>query len=201
MAPTYYQIELSGKTLTALLIVLALLLIVAFVFGYGAAWSVLASDSGTKAPTPVIVTPTPTPETVDVGPAPGEDPSPTAVPVESATPRPTATPRPEPTQTPRPQATPTRVPPTPTPAQAGAEGIFWVQLLAVRNQQALETARREAERLGFPKDHQRVVESSVAGGGRLYKLRIGPFPDRTSAERVSGRMQQSGFRDAWVVVP
>lgn len=190
MAPTYYQIELSGRTLTALLIVLALLLVVAFVFGYGAAWSVLAAEKGGP-PTPVVVTPTPI--TVEVGPTPEATAAPSLTPTRRASPRPTATARP--------RATPTRPAPTPTARSSESDGSLWVQLLAVRNRQALEKARSDAERFGFPRDHQQVVESSVAGGGRLYKLRIGPFPDRESAERVAARMQQSGFRDAWVVAP
>ena len=41
----------------------------------------------------------------------------------------------------------------------------------------------------------------VAGGDELHKLRVGPFPDRESADRVAERMRASGFPDAWIVAP
>jgi cell division septation protein DedD len=171
-----------------LLVILALLLVVAFVFGYGAAWSVLAGE-GQLGPTPVVVTPTP--EVQDI------EPTPTALVVATA--RPTATAAPRPTATPR--LSPTRVPPTATPRPQETMTGFWVQLLAVRNDQALANARDEAERLGFPRANQRVLRTDVTGGGVLYKLRIGPFPNRESADRVAARMRESGFGDAWVISP
>ena len=61
-------------------------------------------------------------------------------------------------------------------------------------------ARKKLKKLGFPRDHQRLLTEPTVGGGTLYKLRIGPFPDRASAGRVAHRMQASGFPDAWVVL-
>jgi len=46
-----------------------------------------------------------------------------------------------------------------------------------------------------------VVHSPVAGGTELIKLRVGPFPNRDSADRVLQRMRSADFPDAWVVVP
>ena len=191
MAPTYYVIELSARWLTILLVALALVMVLAFAFGYGAAWSVLASK-----------------QQVASGPAAGVEGSsvvmdgeildeeiieavPTERPVQSArpTPRPTATPRPR----------PTAVPPTPVP-EPKEEG-FWVQVLASSTPQAMERAANKLADLGFPTDHQRVTTTQVAGGNVLYKLRVGPFPDRESADRVARRMQTSGFPDAWIVSP
>ena len=50
MSPTYYQIELSARMLTVLLVALALLLVLAFAFGYGAAWSVLKAGYQSQGP-------------------------------------------------------------------------------------------------------------------------------------------------------
>jgi len=58
---------------------------------------------------------------------------------------------------------------------------------------------RKLEELGFPSAHRRVVPVGTAGGGTLYKVRVGPFPDRESAHRVMQRMRAAGFPDAWVV--
>jgi cell division protein FtsN len=74
-------------------------------------------------------------------------------------------------------------------------------VLASTNPQAIETARAKLVELGFPAENQRVATSQVAGGNALYKVRVGPFPDRDSADRVVYRMRASGFPDAWVVVP
>lgn len=188
MAPTYYVIELSGRWLTILLIALALVMVLAFAFGYGAAWSVFASkqplEGGTGIPTPgpsgVASEDITDEEIIDV--------VPTQVPtVKSApTPKPTATPKPRPTAT--------QVP-------AAVDGEFWVQVVASSTERSIERAAKQLSEIGFPPDHQQVITSRVAGGKVLHKLRVGPFPDRDSADRVVRRMRSSGFSDAWIVVP
>jgi len=76
-----------------------------------------------------------------------------------------------------------------------------VQVLASSRRESITDARAKVERLGFDRDHQRIVRSKVVGGNELIKLRVGPFPDRASADRVLQRMRAAGFPDAWVVVP
>jgi cell division protein FtsN len=203
MRPTYYQIELTGRMLTALLVALALLLVLAFAFGYGAAWSVLsarqpAEPGGITALPGAAVpdrTPTPTPTAREVAEVPVRPPATLAV--SHATPVPTPTERPLPT--PRP------VPPTPRPQPTSpglsAGGAYWVQVLAVEDRRAIDTARDQLVENGFPRDHHRVEQTKVAGGSLLYKLRVGPFIDAESATRVKVRMRSSGFPDAWVVPP
>jgi cell division septation protein DedD len=190
MAPTYYVIELSARWLTVLLVALAVVMVLAFAFGYGAAWSVLSPAREIVQPPPVgtplmaaatpdaiveqvIDTPTPVP--------------PTRPPIATAAP--TATPVP----------VPTRVPPTVAPTSS-SDG-YYVQVLASSTAQAMEGAEQKLADLGFSSDHRHITTAQVAGGGVLYKLRVGPFPDRESADRVMGRMRASGFPDAWVVVP
>ena len=191
MPPTYYQIEVSARWLTALLVALALLLVLAFAFGYGAAWSVLA-DRGLGAATPGVraAAAAPIPEQV-ILPSPSPIP-PSAVPSAAPTAAPTEIPTPRPTDKPR---------PSPTPTATAGPTMFWVQVVAVSDRQGLADARSKVGKLGFPSDHQQVAQARTAGGNVLYKLRVGPFPDRTSADRVSERMRAAGFPDAWVVTP
>lgn len=201
MRPTYYQIELSGRMLTALLVALALLLVLAFAFGYGAAWSVLSARRPAETEPPVTATATPTATAVPVRTPTRAVITPPAA--ATAAPRPTsAPPRATATRTPRPTATPRPVRPSPTPVATVFSGpYYWVQVLAVSRRDAVDQGQARLEQLGYSRDHQRVVESPVAGGGILYKLRIGPFPNRESADRVMRRMQNAGFPDAWVVSP
>jgi hypothetical protein len=76
-----------------------------------------------------------------------------------------------------------------------------VQVLASGNATAIEAARTRLDSLGFPKDHQAVTRGPGPGGQELLKLRVGPFPDRASADRVAERMKASGYSGAWVVAP
>jgi cell division septation protein DedD len=83
----------------------------------------------------------------------------------------------------------------------GEEDELWVQVLASSRRAAIESARSTLVEAGFPRTNQKVVETIVAGGTTLLKLRVGPFPDRASADRVMARMRSAGFPDAWVVTP
>jgi rare lipoprotein A len=183
MSRSYYVIELSPRWLTALLIALALVMVLAFALGYGAAWSVLSAERepATMTALQAAATPTDIPEVV----------IPTVVPAE--TPPPTAIPTPPPTAT--------QVPPKPTATPVPKPDEFFVQVLASSSSQSVEAARSKLEGLGFPREHQLLTTVQAAGSATLYKLRVGPFPDRSSADRVAQRMSAAGFPDAWVVAP
>jgi len=186
MSRSYYVIELSARWLTVLLVALALVMIVAFALGYGAAWSVLTAEqpAGEMTALQAAATPTDIPEMV----------IPTAIADATARPAATATP----TATPRPPSpTPTTPPPTATPATTD----FFVQVLASSRSASVESARTKLEGLGFPRENQHLITVQDAGSPTLYKLRLGPFPDRGSADRVAQRMSAAGFPDAWVVAP
>ena len=186
MSRSYYVIELSARWLTVLLVALALVMIVAFALGYGAAWSVLTAEqsAGEMTALQAAATPTEIPEVV----------IPTAIADATAAPAATATP----TVTPRPvEPTPTTPPPAATPASSD----FFVQVLASSKSDSVEAARTKLQGLGFPRDHQHLITVQDAGSPTLYKLRLGPFPDRGSAERVAQRMSAAGFPDSWVVAP
>ncbi|NOZ79285.1 MAG: SPOR domain-containing protein [Acidobacteria bacterium] len=208
MARTYYQIELTSRQLMVLVVVIAVLLIVAFVLGYGAAWStragppVASAGGGQPAVSPASVPeeliPSPTP-------APAVSVMPTATPTIVPVP-PTKTPvhPPAPTVAPVPTATPVhkvRRARKRRAAVAKAAPRFWVQVLAARRPGEIRRARKKLARLGFPRSHQEVVKVKAEAGHLLYKLRVGPLPDRASAGRVMQRMRAEGFPDAWVVVP
>jgi cell division septation protein DedD len=189
MSRSYYVIELSARWLTVLLVALAVVMVLAFGLGYGAAWSVLsgerANDDGLTA-LRAAATPTAIPEVL----------IPTALsgPQDELEP----TPEPEPTATPEPEPT---VPPTPRPTATQAVTDFFVQVLASSKLPTVDEARTKLEALGFRRDHQHLITIQNPGSPALYKLRIGPFIDRTSAERVSQRMSAAGFPDSWVVAP
>ena len=196
MAPSYYVIELTARWLAALLVTLALVMILAFVFGYGAAWSVLEHEARASKPAPAglpAATPTPTPVELRVAPP---DPAPTATPWLLAT----ATPEPVPTPAPEPEPEPTATPrPTAVPEAVG-EG-YWVQVLASTSPDTVAKAQATLQKQGFTADRQLVVRGADGAGNELLKLRVGPFPDHASADRVARRMQGSGFSGAWVVAP
>jgi cell division protein FtsN len=189
MSRSYYVIELSARWLTVLLIALALVMVIAFALGYGAAWSVLTAEltqgEMTALQAATTLTPTEIPEVV----IPTSVPTPAAEPTATSPP-PTATPSPEPT-----------APPTPQPTPTATVTDFFVQVLASAKQQSVDAARARLEGLGFSGDHQYLITVEDVGAGVLYKLRIGPFPDRISADRVAQRMSAEGFPDAWVVAP
>jgi len=186
MSRSYYVIELSARWLTVLLVALALVMVLAFALGYGAAWSVLASEKNRPAATVATagITPTDIPEVV--------------IPAVVAT----ATKQPTPTAPATATVTATQAPPTPTqtkvPTPVKVE--FFVQVLASSSGSSVAAARTTLEGLGFSRDHQHLITLQEAGTGTLYKLRVGPFPDRSSADRVAQRMSAAGFPDAWVVV-
>jgi cell division protein FtsN len=184
MSRSYYVIELSARWLTVLLIALALIMVVAFALGYGAAWSVMKVEQTSDEMTALqaAATPTEIPEVV----------IPTVATEATDEPHATATSTPRP-----PEPTPTTPPATATPAVSD----FFVQVLASSRNESIEGARARLEDLGFSREHQHVVTVQDAGSPTLYKLRLGPFPDRGSADRVAQRMSAAGFPDAWVVVP
>ena len=98
-----------------------------------------------------------------------------------------------PTSKPSPSRTP---PPAVTPV-----GDFFVQPLASSREATIEEARTKLTALGFPRSAQIVVSVRNSGSATLFKLRVGPFPDRPSADRVAQRLQVAGFPDSWVVAP
>ncbi len=115
-------------------------------------------------------------------------PPPTAVPTAVPTAAPTAVPTAVPTAPPVPTATPA---PTPLPLPAGE----WIQVGALSRTALAEGLRQRIIALGYRPDQVVVVPT---GDGK-YRVRLGPFPDRESADRVLARLHAEGFPDAFVV--
>jgi cell division septation protein DedD len=84
--------------------------------------------------------------------------------------------------------------------EAVGEG-YWVQVLASSSPETVAKAQATLQKQGFTADRQLVVRGEDGKGNELLKLRVGPFPDHASADRVAKRMQGSGFSGAWVVAP
>lgn len=193
----YYQIELTARQLTLTLVGVAALCVASFVLGYAAAWSVMG-DRGGAGERRIGVGPSPTPTALVVAET-RVTPSVERTPTATARPRPTRVP----TTTPAPAATPTAKPRSTDVAKApeSARDGFWVQVIAVSEPDSLGTVRSRMVELGFPQDHQWLVRTADGSGGTIYKLRVGPLPDRRSADRVARRMKVSGYPGAWVVSP
>ncbi len=208
MSRTYYVIELTPRWLAILLVALAGLMVGAFVGGYGAAWSTLGGAPGARISPRVAASDEisevrieePKSSEIVASVATPDPPKPTVTPIVEVV-QPTPSPAPTPTPEPTPSPEPTSVPVAPKSTDLSKDGAFSVQVLASSRIQAIEKARRQLVDLGFPNSGHEIVETRVAGGGILLKLRIGPFPDHDSAQRVMHRMQSGGFPDAWVVRP
>ncbi len=77
-------------------------------------------------------------------------------------------------------ATPARA-----PATAAGSG-FYVQLAAISNRDRAQSLARS-------------VGGSVLSAGSIYRVRLGPFPDRASAARARDQAARGGYEDARVI--
>ena len=89
------------------------------------------------------------------------------------------------TPAPAPTAVPSSKPPAPTaappakeaPAKAAPKGPFWVQVLATKKAQAADQLMKRLKNEGFAAD-----VSAVPGKDGWFRVRVGPFKDRSKAE-------------------
>lgn len=86
------------------------------------------------------------------------------------------------------QASPNQ-PPATAPTPPAVSGEYFVQLGAFSN---AANARRLAERA------RSLGSVLIDDGGRLNRVRVGPFPDSRTAESALARARQAGFADARV---
>lgn len=87
-------------------------------------------------------------------------------------------------------ATTTTVPPAPAPAATTkpappAASGWMVQVGAYRSRENADRQARQLSAKGFPAS---AVAPSAAGG--LYRVRVGPYPQRAEADRVSARLRR-----------
>ena len=110
-------------------------------------------------------------------PTPGSSPTPPPANPEPTDPAPRATPRP----------TPTNVPPTVTPTAT----VYWIQVTASRDAAGARAELRKVEAKAF-----RGVVIQEDG---FYKVRVGPYAARPSANRDLQRLKRELGMDGWIV--
>ena len=96
---------------------------------------------------------------------------------------------------PQPERKPSPPPSRPVvsqPSTKPAPGI-WIQVLAIKDRAQAEKFRRKVADGGF--------RTIIISAGGLYKVRVGPYPDRTSAGRDKKRIFDKFKADGWLVTP
>ncbi len=116
-----------------------------------------------------------------------------------------ATPAPAPTAVPSPKppavtaAPPAKaVPEKATPAKAAPKGPFWVQVLATKKAQAADELMKRLKDEGFAAD-----VSAVPGKVGWFRVRVGPFKDRSKAEATVRKIKLTDkqIKNTPLVVP
>lgn len=111
-------------------------------------------------------------------------------------PPPRATPQPAPQAAPRPapQAAPASPPPpVPAPATSG-DGPWTVQVGSFSQPQNAEGLQRQLRAQGF----ESFVSRIATDAGSMYRVRVGPVPDRQSADDLLARVRAAGHAGARV---
>lgn len=124
-------------------------------------------------------------------------PPPVAAP-RPAEPAPTEKKPPEPAAAPKPDAEAARAlaalegRPATVASQAEAAGRFVVQVGAYSEAESARAARQRVEKLGL-KTYTQVVETAA---GKRIRVRIGPFGERTEADKAAAQLQKAGLPSA-----
>lgn len=100
---------------------------------------------------------------------------------------------PPPAPAPPPPASP---PVTPPAAKAGAaeDGAFIVQVFATHDEEQAKKVRRQVETEGYTAFISPIDQSD----GRIYRVRIGPFEERSRAERAARGVKKKLKLEPWV---
>ena len=207
----HYQISVTGRQAGAFFLVLLVALALAFYFGMrtGAAATkgpgvatTLAQVSDLPVPPPAATaasaeTASGKPEEVKLGFASSAKPgtsAPAAVPAKEATP---AHAKEAPAPTPRPQATAAPPVPTPAPKTAKKSGPYYVQVLATQNAGEADEKTKKLRADGFAAD-----VTPVPGKPGLFRVRVGPFTDRSRATAAATKIQKvEKTKNRPIVVP
>ncbi len=189
--PVHYQVSVTGRQAAAFFLVLLAALGLSFFFGMktGAAAkrgpdavTALAAQSDlpvtAEADSDADVTPTPAPTEAPLGFSSRE-------PVRTREVAPTPPPEPVVKEEPAPAPVVKELAPEPAAAPKaaapvaarGEEGPFWVQLLVTSSAEKADTLAKKLKRDGFRPD-----VSLAPGKKGLFRVRVGPYPDRTRAE-------------------
>jgi cell division septation protein DedD len=84
------------------------------------------------------------------------------------------------------------------PTKAAPKGPFWVQVLATKKAQAADELMKRLKDEGFAAD-----VSAVAGKDGWFRVRVGPFKDRSKAEATARKIKATDkqIRNTPLVVP
>jgi DedD protein len=106
--------------------------------------------------------------------------------------------RPVPARTPAPQPTPPATEPVRASSVEAPLAKGWsIQVGSFANR---ENAEREVGTLRKQGFRSFLTEGTASGGKRLYHVRVGPAPDRATAQALAGRLRSSG-RSGHFLVP
>jgi cell division septation protein DedD len=217
---THYQLSFTAKQALLLFVLLIGALGVAYFLGLMTGLSGRAA--GPEQIAAVGATPTPTAEPLEFpravrGVSPGKGgvphPSPPAVTPSPAPPSSTSLAAPGLTATPGlqlfddgpPAARPTSAPapaaphakaPAVRPAQPSAPA-FWVQALSANSEKEAHAKRDRLTAHGFPS----TVVPGPGPHGRVYRVRVGPFPNREEAQKAASKLKAREKLEPWIVPP
>jgi cell division septation protein DedD len=183
----HYQVSVTGRQAAAFFLGILVALALAFYFGMrtGAAAAkgpgvatTLAQASDITVPTPAAAAETPPgkPEEVKLGFTPAGRAGASEPP-----------PAPEPTVAPTHPPKPTAVPPAPTPLPKASKkpGPFYVQVLATQKADVADDTTKKLRADGFQAD-----VTPVPGKPGWFRVRVGPFADRSKAEAAATKVQK-----------
>ena len=194
--PVHYQVSVTGRQAAAFFVTLLAALGLSFFFGMktGAAAKKapdavtrLAAASDLAVPTLPPEEPAPASRRVEPTAAPPAD---TRMGFQDAAPKEAPTRAPQTSRPPSPKAapSPTKVPSTAPPKPAAKQdGPFWVQVAALSAANADELSSR-LRKAGFRPDVAPVPRK--AG---VFRVRIGPYPDRDRAEVAIRRLRKENW--------
>jgi cell division protein FtsN len=100
----------------------------------------------------------------------------------------------EPQREVRPKGEPAPPSLSPPPPATRRGGPYFVQVFAGRDRQAAEEIVRSLSGRGYAVS----VEGEREGGGALFKVRVGGYPERAEAQTVADRLKREGQPGAWV---
>jgi cell division septation protein DedD len=206
--PVHYQVSVTGRQAAAFFLVLIASLGLSFFFGMktGAAAkkgpdpiSALTAQSDIAVPAAEAAgdapraTPAPTEAPIGFGaPTRSEPPAAKAEPPAKAEapadePKPVVKEiRPEPTEATAPKAAPAKAEaPKPAASAPAEEGPFWVQVLVTKSAQKADTLSKKLKADGFKPD-----VALVPGKEGLFRVRVGPYPDRPKAEAGAKKVEK-----------